>query len=79
MKPKAILFWVSAIAIVVFCAYVNYTNLVEAYGSEPPYFDRTTNMDKWQSPVLFLVLVNAVSLVALVVIYRFTLAKNNNN
>ena len=79
MEPKAIIFWVSTIAIVVFCAYVNFTNLIETYGSGPPYYNRTTNMDKWQSPVLYLVLINAVSLVAIYVIYRFTLSKNNNN
>jgi hypothetical protein len=29
----------------------NVLNLSEAYGSGPPYYSRTTNMDKWSSPI----------------------------
>jgi hypothetical protein len=28
--------------------------VVDAYGSGPPYFGRTTNMDKWTSPIPYL-------------------------
>lgn len=31
-------------------AWLNYDLLSEAYGSGPPHYGRTTNMDKWASP-----------------------------
>jgi hypothetical protein len=36
-----------------FIGWINYSALIEAYGS-----DRTTNMDKWESPVLMLVAID---------------------
>ncbi len=39
-----------ALGLLAATAQVNYASLVEAYGSGPPYFGRTTNMDKWSSP-----------------------------
>jgi len=44
-----------SILIVIACIYINYINLIEAFGSGPPYYDRTTNMDKWSDPIPFLV------------------------
>lgn len=41
-----------------FVGWINYSALIEAYGSGAPYFDRTTNMDKWESPVLMLVAID---------------------
>lgn len=41
-----------------FIGWINYSALIEAYGSGAPYFDRTTNMDKWESPVLMLVAID---------------------
>nr|WP_297353908.1 hypothetical protein [uncultured Caldimonas sp.] len=37
-------------------AYVTAVNLIEAYGSGPPHYVMTTNMDKWESRVGFLAL-----------------------
>ncbi|MDH5547368.1 MAG: hypothetical protein OEZ43_17425 [Gammaproteobacteria bacterium] len=34
-----------------FIIYINAASLFEAYGSGPPYFSRTTNMDKWVNPL----------------------------
>ncbi len=53
------------ILIVVACTYINYINLVEAFGSGPPYFDRTTNMDKWSNPIPFLVLLDIAVIIIL--------------
>ncbi len=53
------------ILIVVTCTYINYINLVEAFGSGPPYFDRTTNMDKWSNPIPFLVLLDIAVIIIL--------------
>jgi len=41
-----------------FVGWINYSAIVEAYGSGAPYFNQTTNMDKWESPVLMLVVVD---------------------
>ncbi|WP_244827902.1 hypothetical protein [Caballeronia sp. TF1N1] len=40
----------------------NALNLYEAFGSGPPYYSLTTNMDKWSSPVPMLALVDAVAI-----------------
>ena len=43
----------------------NIFNLMEAYGSGPPYYSRTTNMDKWKNPLPMLLLIDvAVAAVA---------------
>ena len=40
-----------AIAIVGYLAWATFDVVAESYGSGPPYYGRTTNMDKWTSPV----------------------------
>ena len=47
------MFVISRIAALVVAAvglWIVYTNLNEAYGSGPPHYSMTTNMDKWSSP-----------------------------
>ncbi|MBB3257481.1 hypothetical protein F4827_002346 [Paraburkholderia bannensis] len=46
-----ILVGVALAAIVVGVVTFNVLNLSEAYGGGPPYYSRTTNMDKWSSPL----------------------------
>jgi len=41
------------------CAFVNYDVLVEAYGSGLPYYSLTTNMDKWETPIPMLLVLDA--------------------
>ena len=41
---------VGAAVIFVAGAALNWIVLSELYGSGPPYYGRTTNMDKWTSP-----------------------------
>lgn len=50
-------------------AFVNVDAITEAYGSGPPYYDRTTNMDKWADPlpVLFAIDLVMALITALVV------------
>lgn len=64
---KAILAGLLAVAIAAAAAWITAANLIEAYGSGPPYYGQTTNMDKWESPILFLLVLDgiAVLLVAL--------------
>lgn len=50
---------IGGMAIMVVCVYINYINLIEAFGSGPPYFNRTVNMDKWSDPIPFLVVLDS--------------------
>ncbi len=51
----------SAVVLLVGVAWLNFINLAEAYGSGPPYYGRTTNMDKWSDPLPVLLLIDAVT------------------
>jgi hypothetical protein len=44
-------------------AAITWDALQDAYGSGPPYYDRTTNMDKWSNPVPTLLCLDGVVLV----------------
>lgn len=44
-----------------FLAYVNYDAIVGAFGSGPPYYGQTTNMDKWRNPLPLLLGIDVVS------------------
>jgi hypothetical protein len=41
----------AAITLIAVLAWANYDVIVESYGSGPPYYGRTTNMDKWTNPM----------------------------
>ena len=43
-------------------AFLTYEALTEAYGSGPPYFSRTENMDKWSNPFWELFAINTILL-----------------
>lgn len=40
-----------SIALIGWLAWITYDVVVESYGPGPPYYGRTTNMDKWTNPV----------------------------
>ena len=48
-------------------AAINIQSLIEAYGSGPPYFGRTTNMDKWENPLPGLAMLDGLVLLIVVV------------
>jgi hypothetical protein len=52
----------SAIVVIAVCALHTRATYLEYYGDGPPYYGRTTNMDKWQSPMTELVVSNALGL-----------------
>ncbi|WKB55891.1 hypothetical protein [Eleftheria terrae] len=62
-KAPAIVAAITAVAVLGAAAFVTVSNLIESYGSGPPYYGLTTNMDKWESPVPFLLAFDAVALV----------------
>ena len=53
---------ISALALLGFVGWLNYSQLNEAYGSGPPYYGRTVNMDKWSDPLAGLLMIDAVTL-----------------
>lgn len=68
-----------ALGLVGLAAYINVQSFVEAYGSGPPYFGRTTNMDKWSDPLPGLLLLDAlVLLIAAVAILQFLRRKQEH-
>jgi hypothetical protein len=52
-----------AMALLGVVGWINYENLEEAYGSGPPHYGRTTNMDKWSDPRPALLILDAVTLI----------------
>lgn len=63
MKRRA--FYLVLFVLLAMVAAFNVLNLSEAYGSGPPYYSRTTNMDKWVNPVPVLAAVDAFTALAL--------------
>lgn len=45
-------------------AFVTYEAIHEAFGSGPPYYSRSTNMDKWSNPLPIIVVVDTLALAA---------------
>lgn len=54
-------------------AWINFSALYEAYGSGPPYFSRTTNMDKWKDPLPYLIAADLLVLVVASFAFRYWL------
>lgn len=52
----------SALALLLFAGWLNYEQLTEAFGSGPPYFGRTVNMDKWHDPTPALIMIDVLCL-----------------
>lgn len=57
-------------AILLVAVIATYVSLAEAYGSGPPYFGRTENMDKWRNPVPVLVIVDLACVAVSAVLWR---------
>lgn len=72
MRQK-IYFLILLIGIVCIIAF-NVMNLIEAYGNGPPYYARTTNMDKWENPLPVLFLVELITFI-IILGYCFYLKK----
>ena len=62
-----------ALCFLAFVSWLSYDSLREAFGSGPPYYSRTTNMDKWQNPIPGLLMLDGLALLmsaAAVQLYR---------
>jgi hypothetical protein len=47
--------WLIAVSLLGLAGWLTVTQLIEAFGSGPPYYAQTTNMDKWDNPIPFLI------------------------
>jgi hypothetical protein len=50
-RPISYACFALAIVLVGYLAWATCDILMESYGSGPPYYGRTTNMDKWSNPM----------------------------
>lgn len=67
---QGLLSCLAAAACVLIAVVATYLALSEAYGSGPPYFGRTENMDKWKDPVPYLVVFDLVCVAAAALLWR---------
>lgn len=58
---RVFLYGAVLLVLAVTVAVFNVISLNEAYGGGPPYYSRTTNMDKWSSPLPVLVVVDVIA------------------
>lgn len=54
--------WIGAACALAIAAWFTSTSLTEAYGAGAPYYSRTTNMDKWESPIPVVIAVDVLAL-----------------
>jgi len=78
MKLKTALLLVCGVAIVTVTVWINYANLNEAFGGGPPYYGRTTNMDKWSNPIPTLVVIDIIAILLVVILLRWGLRNVEN-
>ncbi|SAK70607.1 hypothetical protein AWB80_03695 [Caballeronia pedi] len=57
--------YAALLVIAVLVGAFNLFSLNEAYGDGPPYYARTTNMDKWTDPLPILAAVDAFALLVI--------------
>ena len=55
----------------VFVGYVNIDTITGTFGDGPPYYGRTTNMDKWENPLPTLVAIDAIALIFIFFVGRW--------
>ena len=69
-KNWAVVLLTLALMVLTGAAFVNYEALTEAYGAGPPYYSRTTNMDKWSDPLPELIAGDAIALLVAGLLFR---------
>lgn len=74
----AIILLIGVTVLLGFAIYVNIDNIAGAFGDGPPYYGRTTNMDKWGNPIPFLVIFDFVVAGVSYFIIRWGLSKLRN-
>ena len=72
---KQLIFYSIGLFILIGLVFINYAVLMEAYGSGPPYYGRTTNMDKWVSPLPRLAIIDIIGIISLLLLAVFSRSK----
>jgi hypothetical protein len=70
MKMKTALILICGAGVIIIAAWLNYAHLAEAFGSGPPYYGRTTNMDKWTNPIPTLMAIDAAAALLLLILFK---------
>ena len=71
MNLRRVLSIIVAVLLVATLGWLHYELLMEAYGSGPPHYGQTTNMDKWSSPWPGLLKVDAIGAAMLLALLRW--------
>ena len=66
--------WLPAVFLLALAFGTSIDLLAEAYGEGPPYYGRTTNMDKWSDPWPVVLMMSAIALGA-VALTRWALGR----
>ena len=75
-RSVRIAFGAALLLLVVLIVAFNAVNLTEAFGNGPPYYGRTTNMDKWSNPLPLLAGVDAIGVMAVAAYVYFLTRKH---
>ncbi len=62
----------ASFAMLAFVVYMNYDAISGSFGGGPPYYGRSTNMDKWENPVPTLIVIDALALVVALIVIRWS-------
>ena len=74
-KAIAMIVLLGVVALLGFTLYVNIDNIAGAFGDGPPYYGRTTNMDKWANPIPFLAVFDGIVLLESFIVIRWCLPR----
>ena len=76
---KAAIWLLLALVITVTALWTGCGIWTEAYGAGPPYYGRTTNMDKWTSPLPTLTALGVGAFILTALCVRFAIRKSNHS
>lgn len=65
------LIFIICLATILFVGYINVDAVQGAFGDGPPYYGRTTNMDKWGNPIPLLAVIDIVTTIFIGVAVRW--------
>jgi hypothetical protein len=78
-KTKGIIFIMVGLLVIALVIFINYEALKEAYGSGPPYYSRTTNMDKWRNPLPEIVIGDLIALIISFILIKVGVKKTKEH
>ena len=70
-KINSYVLYIAVTVLLIGVFWINYTQLIEAFGSGPPYYGLTTNMDKWSNPLPFLITIDIITIFLIILLIRY--------